>query len=519
MADEAGTIRCAIYTRVSTPEQAEGDFSSIDNQREMAEAYIKSQAGQGWVALDERYDDRGFSGGTMERPALDRLLQDAQDRLVDCIVVTKIDRLSRSLLDFARIVDILDRHGVSFVSVTQQFDTLNSMGKLTLNILLSFAQFEREMIAERTREKMVAARRKGKWIGGTLPLGYDILDSKLTINGDEAVRVRTIFDLYLKHESLAATLVEMTERNWTSKSWTTKRGHYRKGKPFQKASLRRLLTNPIYIGKVLHDGHIYDGEHEGIVDTQVWKRTQQILKKNGSNGGGDVRNRYGALLKGILRCAPCDSAMVHTFIKRNGRQYRYYVCGKAQRTGWANCPTKSIPAEEIERCIYERIRIIGSNPHLVKETIQAAQKQIDEQTALLKAEIRMTRQQLRRFQEEKQALLESISQGGSVASKAAERLDQVAEEMESTSSRLSSLQRQLSDLQDQKIDTEDLTTAVAQFDPIWDVLLPRERTRIARLLIQHVDFDGESGTMGITFQPSGIKALSAEATTTNEDKK
>ncbi len=519
MADEAGIIRCAIYTRVSTPEQAEGDFSSIDNQREMAEAYIKSQAGQGWVALDTRYDDRGFSGGTMERPALDRLLQDAQDSLVDCIVVTKIDRLSRSLLDFARIVDILDRHGVSFVSVTQQFDTSNSMGKLTLNILLSFAQFEREMIAERTREKMVAARRKGKWTGGIPPLGYDTLDGKLIVNRDEAVRVRTIFDLYLKHESLTATMSELIERTWTTKTWTTKRGFFRKGKPFQKASLRRLLNNPVYIGKVFHQGQIYDGEHEGIVDPEIYERTQRILKRNGSNGGRDVRNRHGALLKGILRCAPCDAAMVHTFIKKNGRSYRYYVCGKAQRTGWANCPTKSIPAEEIEQCIYERIRTIGSHPALVEETIRAAQKQIAERTTHLEAEIRITKRQLSRLQEEKQTLLQSISQGGSVASKAAERLDRVADEMDLTSSRLSSLQRQLADLQEQKIDTEDLAKAIAQFNPIWDVLLPRERIRIVRLLIQQVDFDGDSGIIGISFQPSGIKTLAAEATTTNENKK
>lgn len=197
--------------------------------------------------------------------------------------------------------------------------------------------------------------------------------------------------------------------------------------------------------------------------------------------------------------------------------YRYYVCGQAQRMGWANCPTKSIPAEELEKCIYERIRAIGSDHELVEETIQATQKQLADHIANLEADIRTTERQLSRFQKEKQDLLESIRQGGPVASKAAERLDQVSEEKRSTSSHLSSLQHQLSNLQDQKIDTEDLTTALSHFDPIWDVLLPRERTRIVRLLIQQVDFDGESGTLGITFQPSGIKTLMAEATIANEE--
>jgi site-specific DNA recombinase len=510
MASDTGDVRCGIYTRVSTPEQAEGDFSSIDNQRQMSEAYIQSQAGQGWIALDERYNDCGFSGGTMERPALDRLLRDAQDGLVDCIVVTRIDRLSRSLLDFARIVDVLDRHDIGFVSVTQQFDTSNSMGKLTLNILFSFAQFEREMIAERTREKMVAARRKGKWTGGVPPLGYDSVDGKLVVNPDEAVRVRAIFDRYLKHRSLAATVGEMNKRGWTTKSWMTKRGRHRNGKQFQKASLRRFLTNTVFTGKVSYQGQIYDGEHDRIVDSKIWEQTQRLLKKNGSNGGRDVRNRYGALLKGILRCTPCDAAMSHTFIRRNGRRYRYYVCGRAQRMGWSSCPTKSIPAEEIERCIYERVRAIGDDPTLVEETIRAARTQIAEQTTQINADTRILKQQLTRLQEEKQNLLESILQGGPVASKAAERLDQVAEEMEFTSSQLSSLRRQHSTLQEQEIDAQDLTTSIAQFDPIWDVLLPRERVRIVRLLIQQVDFDGESGTMGITFQPTGIKALMAE---------
>ena len=505
---KADSARCAIYTRVSTPEQAEGSFTSLDNQREMAQAYIRSQ---GWTALDEPYCDRGFSGGTMERPALARLLRDAQQGRMDCIVVTKIDRFSRSLLDFARIVDILDRHGVTFVSVTQQFDTSTSMGKLTLNVLLSFAQFEREMIAERTREKVVAARRKGKYTGGPPPLGYDTAPEggRLIVSSDEAVRVRAIFDLYLKHESLTTTISHMDKRNWTTKSWTTRSGRQRRGASFQKASLRRLLTNPIYTGKVLHQGQIYDGEHEGIVDPEIWQAVQQVLKGNGSDGGQGVRNRHGALLKGILRCAPCDAAMVHTFTSKNGRQYRYYVCSKAQRTGWAQCPTKSVPADEIERCIYDRIRAIGKNPELVVETMRAARSQLADQVVQLESDLKMAKERLGRLRGERRPLLEAIGQGGSVAAHAAERLDEIQGEM--LADRSPSLEREIADLRAQDIDEQDLAAALQRFDPIWDVLLPQERTRIIRLLIQQVNFDGES-VVRITFQPAGVKTLTAEET-------
>jgi site-specific DNA recombinase len=327
----------------------------------------------------------------------------------------------------------------------------------------------------------------------------------LIINRDEAVRVRGIFDLYLKHESLTATLAEMAERSWTTKSWTTRRGHHRKGKPFQKASLRRLLTNPIHIGKIAYQRESYDGEHEGIVDPEIWDRTQRVLKKNGSNGGRGARNKYGALLKGMLRCAPCDSAMTHSFTQKNGRRYRYYVCCKAQKTGWANCPTKSVAAGEIEQAIYERIRMIGRDPVLVQETIAAARKQLADQRERLQSDVNVTERRLAQFREERQTLLETIGQGGSVAACAAERLDQVSGEIDGDTSHVSALQRQVADLNAQDIDEQDLTTVLGQLDPIWDVLLPRERTRIIRLLIKLVDFDGEK--IGITFHPSGIKTL------------
>src|SRR2546428_2873651 len=242
-------VRCAIYTRKSTDEGLDRDFNSLDNQREAAENYIRSQRHEGWEVLPDRYDDGGFSGGNLERPALKRLLADIEAGKVQRIIVYKIDRLSRSLLDFARLAEFFEAHGASIVSVTQQLDTSTSMGRLTLNMLLSFAQFEREMVSDRTRDKMHAARRRGKWTGGMPPLGYDVPPEgrRLVVNREEAEQIRAIFGLYAENPSLVAASQELNRRGWRRKSWTTKDGRQREGKPWDAANLRRLLTDPIFI--------------------------------------------------------------------------------------------------------------------------------------------------------------------------------------------------------------------------------------------------------------------------------
>src|SRR5690242_484799 len=238
-------VRCAVYTRKSTEEGLEQEFSSLDAQREAAEAYVRSQAGEGWALLPERYDDGGFTGGNMDRPALRRLLADIEAGKIDAVIVYKVDRLSRSLLDFARLMELFERHRVSFVSITQQFNSATSMGRLVLNVLLSFAQFEREIIAERTRDKIAATRRKGKWAGGRPLLGYDVdpRGGRLLVNVEEAQRVRAIFGLYLEHGGLLPVVQELERRGWANKRWQTKKGQQRGGRPFTKTSLHRLLTN------------------------------------------------------------------------------------------------------------------------------------------------------------------------------------------------------------------------------------------------------------------------------------
>jgi site-specific DNA recombinase len=351
-------LRCAIYTRKSTEEGLDQEFNSLDSQREAAEAFIQSQRREGWIALPESYDDGGFTGANMDRPALTRLLHAVEAGEVDCVVVYKVDRLSRSLLDFTRMLSLFEKHQVSFVAVTQQFNTSTSLGRLTLNILLSFAQFERELIGERTRDKMSAARRKGKWVGGCPVLGYDVDPGggRLVVNEAEAERVRAIFALFEEYGSVRLTLTEIERRGWRLKSWALKTGQFRVGGPFALNSLRRLLTNILYTGAVRHKGQLYPGEHAAILTPGTWERVQNLITHRVAMARGKSRNKHLALLSGLLYCESCGTRMVYSYSGKNNRKYPYYVCLNAQRKGWAVCPGKSLPAGAIEESVLGRIR-------------------------------------------------------------------------------------------------------------------------------------------------------------------
>jgi len=360
------TIRCAVYTRKSTEEGLNQQFNSLDAQREAAEAYIASQCHEGWLCLPQRYDDGGFTGANMDRPALQCLLDEIQAGHIDCVIVYKVDRLSRSLLDFAKMMETFDQQRVAFVSVTQQFNTATSMGRLVLNVLLSFAQFEREIISERTRDKIAAMRRKGKWSGGVPLLGYDLdlRKTRLVVNPKEAVRVRAIFALYLELGGLLPVVRELKRRRWRTKRWRTRQGEVRGGRLFTKTNLHRLLTRFAYIGKVHHKNELYDGEQPAIVAAEIWQQVQAQLKDKRRSGCGLARNKFGALLQGLLRCAPCGCAMTPAHAIRGRKCYRYYLCCGARRHGRQSCPSKAIPAEPIERLVLEQIESLGLDPGL-----------------------------------------------------------------------------------------------------------------------------------------------------------
>jgi site-specific DNA recombinase len=325
------------------------------------------------------------------------------------------------------------------------------MGRLTLNILLSFAQFEREIIAERTRDKMCAARRRGKWTGGIPMLGYDIdpKGGRLIVNISEAERVREIFTLYLQQRSLLKVVQELSTRSWTTKSWIRKNGSRRQGKPFTKTNLHNLLTNPIYLGKVKLHGDVYDGEHEAIVKEPLWNQVQQILKNNRRTAERLRANKHGVLLQGLVRCAHCKTTMFHSFTQKGNRRYRYYVCSSAQKKGYETCPSRSVPAAEMEKFVVERIREIG-NDH-----------------ALLKLILKKSR-------------------------------------AESTT------------INDPPINMNDLKNAFSLFDPVWEMLFPKEQGRIMQLLVERVDYNATRETLAITFSPTRIMALSKEVETAQE---
>ncbi|WP_229773719.1 recombinase family protein [Iodidimonas muriae] len=358
--------RCAVYTRKSSEEGLEQEFNSLDAQREACQAYVMSQKAEGWVLVPAHYDDGGVSGGTLERPALQRLLADIEAGRVDVVVVYKIDRLSRSLMDFAKLVDIFDRHGVTFVSVTQSFNTTTSMGRLTLNILLSFAQFEREVAGERIRDKIAASRRRGMWMGGHPPLGYDVKDRKLVVNEAEAALVRHIFERFLSLGSVTLLVREMQAEGRCTK----------RGRPFDKGIVYKLLNNRVYVGEAVHKGTSYPGEHDGIVEREAFDKVQAILAANGRTRAAATRSATPALLKGLI-FTEAGRAMTPTHTKKGTRLYRYYVSTDAIRGRDADetaAPVR-LPADVVETAVVREVRRLVRTPEIVAQAIAAARRE------------------------------------------------------------------------------------------------------------------------------------------------
>jgi len=356
-------LRCAVYTRKSSEEGLEQEFNSLDAQREACEAYVKSQRSEGWVLVRDRYDDGGISGGTLDRPALKRLLEDIEDGLIDVVVVYKIDRLSRSLMDFARLVEVFDRNDVTFVSVTQSFNTTTSMGRLTLNILLSFAQFEREVTAERIRDKIAASRRKGMWMGGVPPYGYRVENRKLVIDEERAEHVRWIFTRFLQVGSGTELAHEVERRGLRTP----------KGNRMDKKYLYRMLNNRAYIGEAVHKGQSYPGEHKAIISRELWDKVHAILKESPRKRAANTRAQTPALLKGLLY-GPDGAAFSPTHTRKDGRLYRYYVSQTVLKHGAGSCLIGRVPAGEIETAVIDRLRAVFRQPEIIAGVWKAARE-------------------------------------------------------------------------------------------------------------------------------------------------
>lgn len=365
--------RCAIYTRKSSREGLEQEFNSLDAQREAATAYIHSQRHEGWLLVDDHYNDGGCSGGNMNRAGLQRLMKDIESNKVDTVVVYKIDRLTRSLTDFARLVEFFDHHQVSFVAVTQQFNTTSSMGRLTLNILLSFAQFEREMTGERIRDKVAMSKQKGKWMGGVPPLGYLAYQQKLTVHPDDAATVQKAFSYFVETGSALKTIQRLNDEGHRTRIMNYRNGQQRGGQEFTTTYLYKLLHNRTYLGETGHKGQWFRGEHPAIISIHLWQKVQAELSKGAAKRRREQEWKNGsAMLKGILKDEQ-GTALVATHTRKRGKLHRYYVSNKAIKQGYGQLSIPPIPAETIENIVSETLQDLIITPEIRYQTWQLIQ--------------------------------------------------------------------------------------------------------------------------------------------------
>ncbi|MBA3707487.1 MAG: recombinase family protein [Planctomycetes bacterium] len=450
----------AVYCRKSTEEGLDREFNSLDAQRQSCEQFAASQRHEGWVVSPERYDDGGFSGGNTERPALQRLMADVEAGKIQVIAVYKLDRMSRSLWDFVGLLQKLEAKQIAFVSVTQHFNTATPMGRLMLNILICFAQFERENTIERIRDKVAATKRMGRWCGGTPSLGYDVAPGgrKLVVNKPEAERVRAIFALYLEQRSLSALLQELTRRGWVNKGWTTTAGHRRGGKSFHKSTLSHMLGNYLYTGRIIYKKEVIVAEHAAIVDVAIFDQVQSLLVSQSRSGGSETKTKHHALLKGLLICGPCNCGMTYCWSRRGPKVYSYYTCARSREHGADTCPMPSLPALELERLVVDEIAAICRDPQLADAVVAEALRQPVTDIPEIAGQV---------------CARQAMSLGAGTVAQA--------------------------------------RAALSQFEPVWSELSPSERAQFLNLLIERIRVDGQAGTVSFVFRANGIAALARRA--------
>ncbi len=479
--------RCAIYTRKATPRGLEQSFNSLDAQREACLGYIDRQPG--WTTAEERFDDSGFTGANTERPAFRRLLAAVDSRSIDVVVVYKVDRLGRSLLDFAKVMERFAASDVSFVSVTQNFSTAEAMGRLTLNMLMSFAEFEREMIGERTRDKIGGARRKGKWTGGATPLGYTLKEKTLVVDELDAVLVREVFSLYLEHRSPLTVACLLNERQRTTKRVRSGAGRLRGAKAFVKSGVLRILKSPVYAGYMASHGEVFEGEQEPLVDRKTWSAVQALLA-----GGTGPKRDHGRnpdyILRGILRCACCGSALTPASTRRGSIEYRYYRCVKKEKERRDACPSSPLPAEAIESYVVEQIREATADPSLVAEVADSVKERVGERRKDLAAERKELPGKISSLSAEGKRLAEKIAYlAGPARRLLDERLKDIGEAIQRTEARLEAVKQEMASLDAIEIDAGWVAQCLADFGSVWDVLTPANRGRLVRAIVERVEVD------------------------------
>ena len=497
----AGPVRCAIYTRKSTTEGLDSDFNTLDAQREAAEYYIRAQAHQNWTILPARYDDGGFTGANIDRPALQRLLDDLDRGALDMVVVYKVDRLSRSLLDFARLMERFDKKGVGFVSVTQNFDTSSSMGRLVLNILLSFAQFERELISERTRDKIQAARRRGKWTGGQLVLGYRIDPEQggLAVIPEEAEVVRTIFDLYLSTHSIGFVAGRLNELGLVTKRHVSKKGKTRGGHRWNKSTVYQVLRNPLYVGKTrTGDGQLHSGEHEPLVSIEAFEKVAESMSLR-STGRIRTNRKSEYILTGLLHCGPCDAAMTSSQgTSRNGKKYRYYRCVHQQQHG-GRCPTGHLPAMDIEEAVVAEVKDVATRGQVRQKILDRFFSDTGALSAAEAARVQL-RARIEECNAESKRLLAAFSDAGASGGKTlATRLGEIESEVDHVRIQLGEVEDRLRALTGAQRQVERVARLLDGFGALWGALVPQEQRELLHLLIDRVVVDLDAGGFRIAY--------------------
>lgn len=503
------TLNCAVYTRKSTDENLNTDFNSLDSQREYCQSFIKSREGEGWKLYPEEYSDPAFSGGNMNRPALRKLLADAAQKKFQVVVCYKYDRLSRNTKDFLHILEIFDRYGIAFVSVTQPIDTTSSVGRLMRSILMDFSQFEREMIGERTRDKIAAMARKGKRIGGMPVLGFDLdPDSKrLVVNPKEAEQVREIFELYLRTRSLCTTAKTLNARGQGIKIWTTHEGKKRGGTEFDRSNLHYLLLNPIYIGKIRYKGTLFDGEHEAIVPEATAKAVRETLKANGH--GVHQRHieerKHEYLLGGLVRCACCQSMMTPSHSRpRKADRFFYYRCESVIKMDRSSCKVRSVPARALEEFVLKRIELLSENKELVETIVKRGREFTGQQLPQKRDEKSRLSAALGKAEAESKNLVEVLAKEGTKSKRydvLIAALDEITARQEDLGAKLMALESEIQELEKRNIDAEVLRRNLGNFLKIFQKLNHEEQKELLRLLIQEVLYDGGSCRVRIALKP------------------
>ena len=481
------TKRCAVYTRKSTSQGLEQDFNSLDAQREACAGYIQRQPG--WTLVGTRYDDGGFSGANIERPAFQRLLVDIEAGKIDVVIVYKVDRLSRSLLDFAKVMERFSKSGASFVSVTQNFSTADAMGRLTLNMLMSFAEFEREMIGERTRDKMAAARRKGKWTGGPVPLGYRVEDKRLVVDEMEAVIVREVFALYLEQRSTLAVARVLNQRHRSTKRHRAVNGNLREARAWTKGDVLRVLKNPVYAGYMPSGGELHEAEHGPLIPRETFTHVRALLE-DATPAKKDRGRNPDYVLRGLLRCACCGASFTPASTRKGSSEYRYYRCLTRDKQGKDACPSSPLPAEAIEDYVLERLRESTTDGTLaadvaagVKERAAARRKDILTERQRLPGEIAT-------LSDEGKRLVETIaSVNGAARRLLDERLGEIGEQLARCEARLAAAERELANLDALEVEATWVSQCLTNFSKVWDVLTPENRARLLRAVVQRVEVD------------------------------